>query len=30
MIEIKEKYKDYEIIINEYDNIKELIIGVNK
>ena len=30
MIETKEKYKDYEIIINEYDNIKELIIGVNK
>ena len=26
MIETREKYKDYEIIINEFDNIKELII----
>ena len=26
MIETREKYKDYEIIINEFDNIKDLII----
>jgi hypothetical protein len=30
MIETKEKYKDYEIHIIERDNVKELIIGVNK
>tara|TARA_R110002073_G_scaffold71493_1_gene175525 strand:+ start:827 stop:1066 length:240 start_codon:yes stop_codon:yes gene_type:complete len=30
MIETKEKYKDYEIHIIEKDNLKELIIGVNK
>lgn len=30
MIETKEKYKDYEIHIIENDNVKELIIGVNK
>tara|TARA_R110000824_G_scaffold30846_3_gene100966 strand:+ start:1566 stop:1805 length:240 start_codon:yes stop_codon:yes gene_type:complete len=30
MIETKEKYKDYEIHIIENDNLKELIIGVNK
>tara|TARA_R100000808_G_C2111325_1_gene125298 strand:- start:728 stop:967 length:240 start_codon:yes stop_codon:yes gene_type:complete len=30
MIETKEKYKDYQIHIIENDNIKELIIGINK